>query len=156
MKRKSFQIISILLLLVGGFLLQGCQNNNYTTQELSVNPPVLLDVQAEGTGHVISFSAYNPDLIFLGYRLFVGTSEKDVRNQNSSAGIDCSPLYVSTTTPGTYELEVKPDSYTPTSGRVCAVTLSLPSGSWVALRAVQYNDFLTTETGNSSNALPVP
>ncbi len=154
---KSHRVILILaILLTVSVFTAGC--TNYSSEDKIVNPPILLSIEADGTGHLIHVAAQNTEIGFSGYRLYQGISEQDSRNKDGLDGVDCTfPLSTVTTRGIEYIIEVKPGiTAVSDSTYVCAVPLALTSGTWISLRSLIFEDFFTSQTSIASNALPVP
>lgn len=134
----------------------GC--TNYSSEDKTVNPPILLGIKADGDGHLITVAAQNLEIGFQGYRLYQGISETDARNKDGLDGVDCTfPLTESTSRGIEYTIEVRPGISAPTStDYVCAVPLQLTSGTWITMRSLIFADFYSSDTSISSNALTVP
>jgi len=146
-------------------LLTGC--SNYTTEPTTVNTPIILGIANNGTGgHTLTIAAFNAEVGFIGYRLFIGTGDAQIRNAPDSSGIDCQqPLAVIPNQGVPYAIDVQAGKSAPapnaraTSSNialVCNIPVTLTSGSFVALRAVKMKNILETTTGESSNSILVP
>ncbi len=133
---------------------------NYSADTQKVNPPILTAIAREGTGHIITMAAQNTEIGFVGYRLFQGTTDAGVRNANALSGIDCSrPLAVLPNQGISYVIEVKPGQTAVSPGytnRLCAISLTLTSGSLIAVRSLILRDLISVDTSISSNTLIVP
>ncbi len=132
---------------------------NYTAETQNINPPIILSIVAEGTGHLITVSAQNAEIGFFGYRLYQGTDESAVRAINPNNGTDCGALAILPEQALNYVIEAKPGQTAPTAGatdnRICALPVTLTSGSFVALRALGFS-ISSVNTSVISNAVVVP
>lgn len=142
------------------FVLSSCGKvTNFSAIPLAVNLPLILGIEAEGTGHIITIRAQNEEIGFSGYRLFTGATEAEARTE--AAGTDCSwPLATDNNRAMGYLIEVKPGqtAVTPTTAdnRLCVVPILLTSGEWVTIRSLIYKNITTTDTSEPSNAVQVP
>lgn len=153
-KRAIFLLLAVLVLIQA---FPGC--TNYSSEEKRVNPPILLGIQADGTGYLLTVAVQNTEIGFEGYRLYQGLSETEVRNKNDSEGVDCSvPLQAVPARAIPYTIEVKPDQIGPTAGSdsLCNVPLTLVPGTVIALRSLIFENYFSSATSMSSNALIVP
>lgn len=153
---KNLRKTPVLLLFLLGALSMGC--SNYSSEPQIVNPPIILGISREGSGHILTVAAQNTELGFFGYRLFESTTEDDARTQAADNGTDCGTLNVLPNNAIEYIIEVKPDQTTVSPGstdRLCVVTRSLTAGRYVALRSLIFN-VTTITTSSSSNAVLVP
>ncbi len=155
----ELRLILARLLLPAAIGLTFAACTNYTAEEQLVNPPIILDITAEGTGHIITVAAQNSEIGFFTYRLFQGTSEADVFTQNPLGGTDCGPLALLPDTATNYIIEVKPGQSTVTAGasglRLCSIPATLSSGEVIAIRAVIFN-ITSVQTSIPSNVFTVP
>lgn len=133
---------------------------NYSSQAQTVNTPILTAIAREGTGHIITMAAQNVEIGFGGYRLYQASSDSAVRALDALSGVDCSrPLAVLPNQAIPYVIEVKAGLATVSPGytdRVCAVSLTLVPGTFVAVRALIFRDLFSFDTSLSSNSLLVP
>ncbi|MCB1323960.1 MAG: hypothetical protein H7A21_01505 [Spirochaetales bacterium] len=131
---------------------------NYSSSPQIVNPPIILGIQAEGTGHIITVAAQNTELGFVSYRLFQGIDESAARTQ-TTGGTDCGPFNILPNDAVQYIIEVKPGQTAVTAGttdnRLCAMATGLTSGRYVALRSLVFN-ITSIGTSDPSNAVLVP
>ncbi|MBI3394961.1 MAG: hypothetical protein HY042_03925 [Spirochaetia bacterium] len=134
---------------------------NYSTQQQTVNPPILTGISVEAPGHIITLAAQNIEPGFTGYRVFTGTSDSAARSAVVTSGTDCF-LATLPNQPIQYVAEIKPNQVTvtpstsTTSTRLCAAPLQLVSGQYVAMRALIFRDFTSVDTSISSNTVIVP
>ena len=132
---------------------------NYSAETQNINPPIILTVTAEGTGHILTVAAQNAELGFFGYRLFQAPTEAGVRALNPTAGTDCGALAAVPNQAINYVLEAKPGQTAPslsdTDVRICAFPVQLTSGSYIAVRALGFS-ITTVNTSEISNAVIVP
>ncbi|MCR9142411.1 MAG: hypothetical protein NXI24_09185 [bacterium] len=132
---------------------------NYTAETQNINPPIIISVVAEGTGHLITVAAQNAEIGFFGYRLYQATDEAAVRAINPNNGTDCGALAILPDQAQNYVIEVKPGQTAPTAGttdsRICALPAALTSGGVVALRALGFS-ISSLNTSVISNAVVVP
>lgn len=133
---------------------------NYSSQAQSVNPPIVTAIAREGTGHIITMAAQNVEIGFGGYRLYQASNDTAVRGADPLAGVDCTrPLAVLPNQAIPYIIEVKPGITSVSAGytdRLCAVSLALTPGTFVAVRALILRDLFSFDTSLSSNSLLVP
>lgn len=133
---------------------------NYSSQAQNVNPPILTAIAREGTGHIITMAAQNVEIGFGGYRLYQASNDNAVRGADPLAGVDCTrPLAVLPNQAIAYVIEVKPGIVNVSAGytdRVCAVSLALTPGTFVAVRSLILRDIFSFDTSLSSNSLLVP
>lgn len=147
------QIIGAALLCA---LLAGC--TNYSAEQQTINPPIILSVVADNGGHLITVAAQNSELGFFGYRLYQSTSEAAVRGLNPNNGTDCGALAIVPDRAQNYVIEVRAGQVAPTAGttdRICALPVSLTSGGFIALRALGFS-VTSINTSEISNAVIVP
>lgn len=132
---------------------------NYSSDTENINPPILLGIAIEGSGHLITVAAQNLEIGFLGYRLYEGLSEDAVRAANVDTGINCGPFNLTPDAALEYKIEVKPGQTAVTAGttdyRLCAVNGSLTSGHYVMIRSLIIS-LTTINTSDPSNVLYVP
>lgn len=136
--------------------LPGC--TNYTAETQNINPPIILSITAEGTGHLITVAAQNAEIGFFGYRLYQGVNEAAVRAINPNNGTDCGALAILPNQAQNYVIEAKPGQVAPTAGsidRICAMPVTLTSGGVVAMRALGFS-ISSVNTSEISNAVVVP
>lgn len=142
------------LALALGLAAPGC--TNYSSEQQTLNTPVLLGVTVESPGHLIQISAQNVEIGFTGYRMFTGTTAAEA--QAATSGVDCGALNLAPNQSVFLFIEVKPNQNVVTPGasnRLCAVPAQLTSGQFVVIRALLFNA-LTISTGLPSNAAQVP
>ena len=159
----------ILALLLAFFAGSAC--TNYSGESQDINPPTILGaitinsssnlaIIAEGSGHLIRVSVQNQELGFVGYRLYVSTSEAAVQALPEAGGTDCGPLFTQPITPRDWYIEVKPDQDALSAGysdRLCFIKLGLNSGEFIALRSLLLKDaFGGVTTSIPSNVVMVP
>lgn len=148
--------ISGLLFFCWFFFFQMC--TNYSSEPQIVNSPVLLGIQTEDTGHLITVAAQNLEIGFLGYRLYEGSDETAVRAIPVENGTDCGPFELQPDAPVEYILEAKPNQTAVTPGqsnRVCAFNASLTTGRSIAIRSLIFS-VISVNTSDISNAIVVP
>ncbi len=136
---------------------------NYSSKPQTANPPIILSIAQEGTGHILTVSAQNAEIGFSGYELFQGISESAVRNAAKNSGVLCGSLAFNPNQAVNSIIEVKPGQTTasPTvsgaTNRLCAVPLLLTAGTFVALRSlITQNVAGGIGESISSNAVVVP
>lgn len=150
--------VKIARTIILGFIAAVASCTNYSSRPQTVNPPILLGIVKEGSGHVITIAAQNVEVGFLGYRVYTGATEAASRDAAVSAGIDCPPVIVPNQAVE-YTVEVKPNQATVTSGvtnRLCLAQTSVAAGQYVTMRALLFRDFTSLDSSISSNALVAP
>lgn len=157
------------VLFYGLIFLLGC--TNYSVSRTVSVPPVLISVTKIASGHQILMRAANPEIFFLGYKLYVGTSENDARNPASytATGYSCDYRTVIPNLPVEYSAEVSSNAGGLSSvaagenaNRVCKFAVSLNSAQYVSIRAITFSfqggraGVQTVSFSAPSNALIVP
>ncbi|RHX85011.1 LIC11661 family lipoprotein [Leptospira stimsonii] len=135
--------LSILFLLPVISFLFGCPH--YSTTRLISTPPTLISIVPIATGYELRMRAGNPELLFSGYRLFVGNTENESRfPADLNAGIDCvgGVLNLIPNQPLEYSIELSPNTgplATPATGenanRICKMNVTVTSGQYLTLRS---------------------
>ncbi|MBM9499507.1 hypothetical protein JWG44_04490 [Leptospira sp. 201903071] len=135
--------LSILFLLPVVSLLFGCPH--YSTTRLISTPPTLISVVPIATGYELRMRAGNPELLFSGYRLFVGNTENESRFPSDlNSGTDCvgGVLNLIPNQPLEYSIELSTNSgplATPATGentnRICKMSVTVTSGQYLTLRS---------------------
>lgn len=152
-KRTALTLVAFLTF-VG--LSGGC--TNYSAEQQTINPPIILGITPDNGGHLITVAAQNGELGFFGYRLYQSTSEAGVRELNPNSGTDCGALAIVPDRAQNYVIEVRAGQVAPTAGttdRICALPVSLTSGGFIALRALGFS-VTSINTSEISNAIVVP
>ncbi|MDF3818679.1 hypothetical protein P3G55_02135 [Leptospira sp. 96542] len=152
---------SICFLLVF-FLHFGC--TNYTSTPSFQAPPTLISATNHGNSNfTLSVRAQNPEIIFQGYRLFVGNSEEEARNPinvNLGAG-DCALVLGAVVQPIDYLFEIDPSENTANPAAVCRFFATVSPGQFVSLRSLGLainlqNNSSQFRVSGPSNAIPLP
>jgi len=164
LNRLKFTIVTCSALLV-------VYCNQYSTEDVAINPVVLLgppagqtsytDIETieslAGGGHIIRVSAQNSELLFQGYRIYEANSEAAVQSLPASAGTDCGTMLQYPVLGMIYVMEA---SATPTyagSDLLCTFPVTLTPGNYVSVRAVYLAAYgQPASTSMPSNALIVP
>ncbi len=131
---------------------------NYSSRPQTVNPPILLGIVREGSGHVMTVSAQNVEIGFINYRVYVGATEDASRGAAVGAGVDCNPVILPNQAVE-YTVEIKPDQTTVTAGvtnRLCLAQMSAATGQYITMRAILFRDFSSVDSSISSNAVVAP
>jgi hypothetical protein len=159
MKSLLKHIHVVIMRRLGGWLALGLATSactNYSSEQQTLNTPILLGVTVEAPGHLIQISAQNVEIGFSGYRMFTGATAAEA--QAATSGVDCGALSLTPNQSTFLFIEVKPNQNVVTPGasnRLCAVPAQLTSGQFVVIRALLFNA-LTISTGLPSNAAQVP
>jgi hypothetical protein len=149
MKIKLFLIILSTLLI---------QCTNYTVTKAQSVPPTIVSVTYSTvfSGYLVSVKAINPELLFRGYRLYVGISEADSRAQNSlDTGYSCDGANQLFNIPTTYNLEVVQSDAPLNSGNSCRFKTTLTSGKYISIRSTIVG-FNSTGSGIANFRLSEP
>lgn len=162
----------LILLSVAFSIFQFC--TNYSTSKQRTVPPILISVSnltgisAIPSGYLITMRAGNPEIFFLGYRLYVGNTESASRNPaDLNQGFDCDGgIKIIPNQPLEYSAEVSPktdglSAVNPgeNANRICKFTTTVTTGQYLTLRSLLRSQ---TTTGTSinisapSNSLIVP
>lgn len=155
-RRIARRVTLVTLLGLSLALLPAC--TNYTAETQTINAPIILGIQVEGTGHILTVAAQNAEIGFFGYRIYQGVSEAAVRSINPNNGTDCGALAILPNQAQNYVIEAKPGQTAPTAGttnRICALPVALTRGGYVALRALGFS-ISSVNTSLISNAVVVP
>ncbi|MCB1173136.1 MAG: hypothetical protein KDK39_06210 [Leptospiraceae bacterium] len=140
------------------WVLLGQACTNYSSDPQIVSTPILLGVQTEGTGHILTVAAQNVEIGFLGYRLYQASSESALRALAVDNGTTCGPINTQPNASVEYIMEAKPGQTAVTAGttnRVCAFNASLTSGNYVGVRSLIFS-LTAVGTSEISNALLIP
>ncbi|TGN16912.1 LIC11661 family lipoprotein [Leptospira idonii] len=145
----------------------GVSCTNYTSSQSMQAPPLLVSVTSNGnSNYTVRVRATNPELIFQGYRLFVGASESAARNPGDlNAGTDCTfqsaTLTVLPVQPSEYVFEIDPADTLPSSGVACRFRTAVSSGQFISVRSIGIS--YTPQNGSSglrvsgpSNSVSIP
>lgn len=136
---------------------------NYSVTKNKTIPPILIAIKSSGNGHLVSIRANNPEAFFVGYRLYIGNSEKEARNPSDlNTGIDCaSGLTAIPNQPAEYYLDIAQDTTNSTSNPICRFSFKASSGQYIAVRGLLLSIQPSSQTdrvsySQPSNALIVP
>ena len=129
---------------------------NFTSEPIAANIPIILSIEVDGDGHLVTIRAQNEEIVFSGYRLYTGASEAEARQQLT--GSDCSYFSQAEGVDHVeYVIEVRPGiSEVSSSSYLCFVSQALIPGEWVVLRALAFQNILEVTPGEPSNAVLVP
>ncbi|EMY79112.1 putative lipoprotein [Leptospira weilii serovar Ranarum str. ICFT] len=132
----------LFLLPVFSFLL-GCPH--YSTTRLISTPPTLISVIPIASGYELRMRAGNPELLFSGYRLYVGNTENESRFPSGlDSGIECvnGILNIIPNQPLEYSIELSPNDGPlaaigtgENANRICKMNVTLSSGQYLTLRS---------------------
>ncbi|ASV08128.1 hypothetical protein B2G50_00505 [Leptospira interrogans serovar Canicola] len=165
MKRLYFLLIFLMI-----FLFIGCPH--YSTTRLISTPPTLISIVPIATGYELRLRAGNPELLFDGYKLYVGNTENDSRfPADLNSGIECMNgiLNILPNQPLEYSIELSqtegPLAAIGTgenTNRICKMQVSVTSGQYLTLRSQVLVVSITNGTATGfvfsmpSNSLRVP
>lgn len=151
------------MLWIGLFvLLINC--TNFTASKSKQAPPILIEVKALNTNvYQIKARAQNPEILFQGYRLYPGISERESRNPaNLNSGIDCfGGLAEIPNQPFTYFFQISPEPGPPNDGAICRFVANLGPGTFITIRSLLLSLNVTLggivfEPSGPSNTLVLP
>ncbi|MDZ4726606.1 MAG: hypothetical protein SH817_10640 [Leptospira sp.] len=132
--------------------------NHSSSPSIQIPPLLVTAVNNQNSTFTLTVRATNPELIFQGYRLFVGQTENDARNSGDlNAGTDCSmgagTMTVLPVQPTVYTFLIDPSESLPVlgSGIACKFRILVSSGSYISVRSLG----LSIQTQNSSSTLRV-
>jgi hypothetical protein len=111
---------------------------NYTVSKAQSVPPTIVSVTYSSvfSGYLISVKAINPELLFRGYRLYVGSSETEARAQNSlDTGFSCDGANQLFNIPTTYNFEAVQSDASLNSGNSCRFKTTLSAGKYINIRS---------------------
>lgn len=137
---------------------------NYSSTKADSAPPIMVSIVAtDNNQYTIKARAQNPELIFGGYRLYPGLTEKDSRNPGDlNMGIDCfGGTALIPNQPFEYEFQITPEAGGPTEGAICRFVTDLGPGTFITIRSLLnslsvFNGFLTLEPSGPSNTVILP
>ena len=133
---------------------------NYSSQATIVNPVIILRIEKEGTGHIVTVAAQNVEISFAGYAVFQASSEAGVRSQTAvTAANTCFRSGVLPNQAIEYIMEIKPGQTTVTAGtsnRICAAPVGLTPGNFLGIRSLQYQSLTNIVSGDISNTVFIP
>ncbi|MCB1190543.1 MAG: hypothetical protein H7A23_14335 [Leptospiraceae bacterium] len=152
--KSCYRLISIFLLICLPF-----QCTNYSSKRLNTVPPILISITKISIGHKITIRAGNPEVLFIGYKLYKGTTSNEARNAaDLTSGQDCEGgLKLPPNQPLEYvaivgqELEKLDGNDVTGQNVVCYYRISLQSNEYIAMRSV----LLSIQLINTSNAISV-
>ncbi len=86
---SQFLISNLFIITVATTITLNC--TNYSSTKAESAPPIMISVVATDTNrYSITARAQNPEIIFGGYRMYPGMTERDSRNPGDlNNGIDC-------------------------------------------------------------------
>ncbi|MCB1159558.1 MAG: hypothetical protein H7A25_26530 [Leptospiraceae bacterium] len=153
MKIFSFSYLAL-------FLLLSC--SNYSTNKIKTVPPTLVSITASNGGYILKIRANNPEVFFLGYRLYMGTTESEARNPaDLSSGANCvNGLRTIPNQPIEYSMEINSDPNI-NSGTMCKFQVNVQSGQYISIRGLLLSINLSNASDSvspsqPSNAIIVP
>lgn len=141
------------------------QCSNYTATKYNTVPPLLVSIAANSdiAGYSITVRANNPEIFFVGYRLYVGNSDGEARNPaDLTSGYNCaSGLAIIPNQPIEYTLDIDPDTAATRGGVACTFAANVTTGQYISIRGLLLS-IQPTQTNNSfslslpSNSLIIP
>lgn len=147
---------AILLTLAQIFLVQ-C--TNYSATKSNTAPPTLISIEAIAANtYRIEARAQNPEILFQGYRLYPGLTDKQARNPGDlNQGIDCligAGIPDLPNQPFTYVYEISPTAGAPSVGTTCLFVANLNPGTFISVRSLVLSLNISNSTGNFSTSGP--
>ncbi|MCC5815921.1 MAG: hypothetical protein JJT78_14295 [Leptospira sp.] len=137
---------------------------NYSSTKAESAPPIIISVVAVDTNrYTLTARAQNPEIIFGGYRIYPGISERDSRNPGDlNNGIDCfGGVAQIPNQPFEYIYQITPDAGGPTDNAICRFVADLNPGTFVTIRSLLNsltvsNGLLSLDPSGPSNTIVLP
>jgi hypothetical protein len=140
-------------------LLSLLECTNYSATKSNTAPPTLINIEATAANtYRIEARAQNPEVLFQGYRLYPGLTDKQSRNPDDlNQGIDClmgSGIPALPNQPFTYVYEITPTPGSPSNGVTCQFLADLGPGVFITVRSLILSLNVSANAGSFSTSGP--
>jgi hypothetical protein len=135
------------------------QCTNYSATKSNTAPPILISIEAIAANtYRIEARAQNPEVLFQGYRLYPGLTDKQSRNPGDlNQGVDCrigSGIPSLPNQPFTYTYEISATAGAPSAGVTCLFVANLNPGTFITVRSLVLALDISNSTGSFSTSGP--